>query len=217
MNTMYRYCRRNFDNMRVSVPRERVFSRLGYNSNITEQNGMKALTDLYIDEAEDYLDLKAVSVRLAVRRIMSDGLLMEDGTLVKSTDVARKFQGSVELLFIAATSGEEIVSRIISCTEDGDMTKSVVFNAVASEITDHCLNVVLDVYRRELLREGKSLDKFRYSPGYGDLELSFQSEIDHILDFKSIGVKLNSSFMMLPEKSVTALCGIYQRGSDGQI
>jgi 5-methyltetrahydrofolate--homocysteine methyltransferase len=52
--------------------------------------------------------------------------------------------------------------------------------------------------------------KPRFSPGYGDLDLSCQKDIFKLLDCsKKIGLTLNDSLLMSPTKSVTAFVGIY--------
>ena len=49
----------------------------------------------------------------------------------------------------------------------------------------------------------------RFSAGYGDFELSAQTEIFHALDCqRKIGLTLNDSLLMSPSKSVTAIIGI---------
>ena len=50
--------------------------------------------------------------------------------------------------------------------------------------------------------------KNRFSPGYGDFDIVYQKDIFAILDCpKRIGLTLNSSLMMSPSKSVTAIIG----------
>lgn len=51
--------------------------------------------------------------------------------------------------------------------------------------------------------------KPRFSPGYGNLPLQIQKDIISVLDCpKQIGLTLNSSMLMSPTKSVTAITGI---------
>ncbi len=48
----------------------------------------------------------------------------------------------------------------------------------------------------------------RFSPGYGDLALEYQRELLHLLDAeRKIGVTLTDTYLMLPEKSVSAIVG----------
>ena len=48
----------------------------------------------------------------------------------------------------------------------------------------------------------------RYSPGYGDVPLSFQKDFFRLLNCKRIGLSLMDSLIMAPEKSVTAFIGL---------
>lgn len=49
----------------------------------------------------------------------------------------------------------------------------------------------------------------RYSPGYGDLPLSFQKDFFRLLPAeKHLGIELDAHFMMHPSKSVTAIIGL---------
>ena len=51
----------------------------------------------------------------------------------------------------------------------------------------------------------------RYSPGYGDVDLSFQKEFFRLLNCKRIGLSLMDTLIMAPEKSVTAFIGLKER------
>ena len=58
---------------------------------------------------------------------------------------------------------------------------------------------------------GNSMGKVRprFSPGYGDFDISFQTKIFEVLQCgKKIGVTLNESLLITPTKSVTAIIGI---------
>ena len=51
----------------------------------------------------------------------------------------------------------------------------------------------------------------RFSPGYGDLPLAQQFELCRVLDVsRRIGVTLSDGGLMIPQKSVTAVMGIYR-------
>lgn len=54
----------------------------------------------------------------------------------------------------------------------------------------------------------------RFSPGYGDLPLSIQKDLLTLLSaHKTLGVSLNDSDLMIPEKSVSALIGVFHPGA----
>ena len=48
----------------------------------------------------------------------------------------------------------------------------------------------------------------RFSAGYADFKLENQKMIYEKLQMDKIGVTINSGFILLPEKSVTAISGI---------
>ena len=51
--------------------------------------------------------------------------------------------------------------------------------------------------------------KPRFSPGYGDLDISYQKDFIRLLDTpKKIGLSLTNGGMLAPTKSVTAIIGI---------
>ena len=61
----------------------------------------------------------------------------------------------------------------------------------------------------EDLRSQKDKTSKRFSPGYSDLPLQFQTEIFKVLDCnKRLGISLNSALLMSPSKSVTAIIGV---------
>ena len=53
--------------------------------------------------------------------------------------------------------------------------------------------------------------KWRFSPGYGDWPLEQQPELIRLAKAEQIGVKLTTSMMLTPRKSITALIGLYRK------
>jgi cobalamin-dependent methionine synthase I len=59
-----------------------------------------------------------------------------------------------------------------------------------------------------LRREGRHLTSRRYSAGYADFVLENQAIFFRELELEKLGVQLTASFILVPEKSVTAIAGI---------
>jgi hypothetical protein len=51
----------------------------------------------------------------------------------------------------------------------------------------------------------------RFSPGYGDFDITHQTDILRILDAQKIGLTETKTHMLTPLKSVTAVIGICRR------
>jgi len=75
-------------------------------------------------------------------------------------------------------------------------------------MTDAALTWLMAYYNNQLRRESKKLLPRRFSAGYADFKLENQKTIYRELEMQKIGVAINSNFILLPEKSVTAITGI---------
>jgi cobalamin-dependent methionine synthase I len=81
-------------------------------------------------------------------------------------------------------------------------------------MTETWCDQVNDRIRRETEKDGLFI-RPRYSPGYGDLSLTVQTDISRILNMpKEIGVSLTDTLLMTPSKSVTALIGVAKTPAD---
>ena len=106
-----------------------------------------------------------------------------------------------EMLLIAATLGAEMDARIRR-ESLMDMALGLAVNACAAAYLEDYLN------RLPLpLTEGEYPTP-RFSPGYGDLPLSLQTAFLRKLEAHRIGLFETDAHMLVPEKSVTALCGV---------
>ena len=96
------------------------------------------------------------------------------------------------------------IDRLITKYTTVSPVKSLVFQGIGAER----IEALCDAFCRYIEKE-YSKTKPRFSPGYGDLDLSFQREIFEVLQCsKKIGVTLNGSLLMSPTKSVTAIIGV---------
>lgn len=114
-----------------------------------------------------------------------------------------------EVILMGATSGSAIMEAIRDKTGRNDLTAAVVYDATASEMTDGALEWIMQYMNQALRREGKTLLPRRFSAGYADFALENQKIIYEKLQMDKFGVQINPSYILIPEKSVTAITGIY--------
>lgn len=87
-----------------------------------------------------------------------------------------------------------------------DMTRSLFLNAAGAAFVDARLDEVQATIGREL---GCYLSD-RFSPGYGDLPLAYQTVLFRELNLTArLGLHLMDTLLMVPEKSITALAGVF--------
>ena len=104
--------------------------------------------------------------------------------------------------------GRAVYDFIKGNSAGGDVTAAVVYDAVASETVDAALGWMTDFYRNMLRRESLTVTKNRFSCGYGDFKLENQKAIYDLLQLNRFGVEITPGFILVPEKSVTAIAGI---------
>lgn len=167
--------------------------------------------DSLIDRAEAEVIASAhprhIYKRIDIVADTQKGVVSLSGTNIESHDLAGHLRGCSEGFLFACTLGIGVDSLIkrYSLTE---LHMLPVVQAVAAAYTEYCA----DSAQQELEEYASSHGMYlrpRYSPGYGDFQLSSQRFIFDALQIsKTIGVSLTDSFLMVPFKSITAVIGL---------
>lgn len=126
----------------------------------------------------------------------------------ESKSLAKLCADSDECLILVATLGVG-VDRLILKSANISPRDAFVIDAMA----DALIEALCD-YAEARVCEGLSTTG-RFSPGYGDLELSFGREILALTDAeKTLGIKLTMGGLMVPKKSVNAIIAIRNKKND---
>ena len=116
--------------------------------------------------------------------------------------------GSREVFLFAATIGLAY-DRLVQRARITSMAKASFLNAIGAAAVENVCDQLNEELCRIAAEEGKSL-RPRYSAGYGDFSLENQRGIFDLLSpAKHIGLTLKDNLIMVPEKSVTAVIGLY--------
>jgi len=198
-----------FNAMRVPLPMKAIYTRLGFKKGVTELNpAQEDKLVATIDEAAGAIHLKGAACMLDIVRVDRSGVELEDRTVFMSSALAGMLSGCAQVLLMGATAGREVMEEISSATQSENLTRAVILDAVASEMTDSGLDWIMDFMNQDLMRKARRLTKARFSAGYGDFSLENQKAIHALLHLDKIGVSLTDRFILMPEKSVTAVAGI---------
>ena len=198
-----------FDTITIDMPVTHIYSRLGYAKGKTKVTKIQE-EELarFFREAEGFLKLQGSAVRLAVVAKDAEKITLENNIVFKSISLAQLLKDCDEVFFLGATAGIKIHEFIRDNSKEGDMTKAVVFDAVASECVDKALDWMMEYFYTELRRENKAFTRFRFSAGYADFSLENQRVFFDALQLARFGVRLTAASMFVPEKTVTALVGV---------
>ena len=105
------------------------------------------------------------------------------------------------------TAGKEIGIRSREAMKEGDLLTGYIYDVVGSEIADSAADIMQNRLRERITAEGKKITN-RYSPGYCDWDVAEQHKLFQLMPDNYCGIKLNSSALMDPEKSVSGFIGI---------
>ena len=198
-----------FNAMRVPLPMKAIYTRLGFKKGVTELNpAQEDKLVATIEEAANVIHLKGAACMLDLVRVDLSGVELEDRTVFTSSALAGMLSGCAQVMLMGATAGREVMEEISSATRSENLTRAVILDAVASEMTDSGLDWIMDFMNQDLMRKARRLTKARFSAGYGDFSLENQKAIHALLHLDKIGVSITDRFILMPEKSVTAVAGI---------
>ena len=174
--------------------------------------GASADTDQLDDlifEAEERVK-SAAHPRHVFRRfpitVAEDSVTVNHRSLL-SRDLAAHLRGCRDAFLFALTLGTEVDALIRRCTVT-DLPLVSVLQACAAAYTEECADLAQQELERSASRDGLYL-RPRYSPGYGDFDLSYQKFLFSTLDITGkIGITLTEDCLMIPFKSITAIIGL---------
>ena len=130
-----------------------------------------------------------------------------EGLCLPGEDI-RTLLGDAKRVIVAACTLGEAASRFIRRAFLTDMARGVMADACASALADGEMARFERDMARRFFPQGLYLTD-RFSPGYGDLPLTVQKDLCALLDTeRNLGLTVNKSMMLVPEKSVTAVMGI---------
>ncbi len=198
-----------FPSINMDLPLDSIYRRLGYRDGVTkmadrEREGIKRS----IDHAASLVSLRGAGLRLPIIGIEKSSIVIGYGAEIRSGKLANFLRGCGEVLLMGATAGDRVMDAIRMDTEGEDITRGVIVDAVASEMTDAALDWISIYFNRILVRENARLTKGRFSAGYGDFLLENQRKMFDLLELHRIGVDIKENNILIPEKSVTAVAGI---------
>ena len=134
------------------------------------------------------------------------GVCRFDFAEIKSADLYKNLRGCGEAYVFAVTLGIG-VDRLLFRLNLTSQAEHFIVDALASAAVESLCDIVDKKIRSTA---GASDVKFRprFSPGYGDVDISVQkSLLNRLQADKTLGITLNSAYLMTPMKSITAIMG----------
>ena len=196
-----------------SVPkREMILNRLGYskiNTMLDRKN--EELLEYGIREGSLLCRPRGVFCRLKIIERNTGLVKLENNIEFVSRNLSAMLEECSEIILMGATVGREVTERISYEINEGNASLGLIIDSVASQKADACLDWMTAFVNRMLRKEGKGITARRYSPGYGDFDLANQRIIYDVLQLAKLDLELTEKYILIPEKSVTAVAGIKEK------
>ena len=171
-------------------------TRIGYPI-VDNRDHINALIELIKDNAS--YKFAYVKIPLSINDTVCDlGFACVD-----SPSLCQVLCGCKEVIVLAVSTGVE-VDRLISKFQVSNKADAYLCDAISSALIESVADYLCGILSNKM-----AITK-RFSPGYADFPLEFQSQIlDRLSSQSTVGISLTDSKMMIPTKSITAILGVY--------
>lgn len=181
---------------KIEINRNELAARLGVDRSFTHST---------VDECKAKL-LKEIQYKCAYIRTpvdLSENNVCDFGFMkIPSKNLYKNLNGCKEAFVMAITTGIK-VDRLLARLNVTSQAEHFITDALSSAAVESFCDYVSDIMKRGLVCVP------RFSPGYGDVDILFQRPLlDRLNAAEILGIMLNSSYLMTPVKSITAIMGI---------
>ncbi|NFL95877.1 methionine synthase [Clostridium botulinum] len=193
------------DNNNLNIDKNQVLRYLGYKGQEFSSE-INTLIEECIKEIKTLVTLR-VTYKYSSVHINNQANLVDINLKLKGKDILHHLEESNKCCVMAATLGNK-VDRKILYYEKVNMTKAVILDACATTAIEEYCDLIENEVKKEVEKDKLNIN-WRYSPGYGDLDISIQRELLKSLDAeRTIGLTASSHNILIPRKSVTAIIGV---------
>jgi len=195
-----------------AVPREdRVLYRMGFKPGKAEiPESMQPMVNQAMQTGLKLLEPKACYDLRGLRLLERGHLVIEPDFHIQCAKLYDWMAGCTEVYLLAVTIGPALDEEVRRLSETDNLTGAFLLNAYGAEAAEALIESLNDRIVKLAELDGKTTTK-RYSPGYGEWDISDQKTLLNLLEADKIGILLTPQFLMLPEKSVSAIAGVKVR------
>jgi cobalamin-dependent methionine synthase I len=200
-------------NEQIDIDKDKILNRIGYDSDYVPSARISSLVNDYI---ENYHDLIAPSYTHKIRDIKSvngNRIDIGDSIILKSHKLARLLERCDKVAVFALTIGNYLEEMVAYLAENGLVLQATVLDAIGSGTAEKLAAWVEQSVRKDAGHKGLVVS-WRFSPGYCDWSVKQQKMVFQALGNDVVGITLNESMLMAPQKSISGIIGIGQPGKD---
>lgn len=196
------------ENIHIDIPYQWILRRLGYEKNDHPDRHTLSLIEQNVAIAVSDSKCSGAFRVLKIKKIKKSEVELDFDLNIRSMAIAKFLSDCQYAGLIFATAGRKITAEIETDIHGDKMTEALIIDAAGSEIADAAVERIQSMLNAYIKKLGLRMKDARFSPGYSDFLLSNQKIFYELLDMASHEVRLTKTFQLIPEKSVTAICGL---------
>lgn len=179
----------------VNINKNELIARLGKGIDLDSP-----IVKQYIDEFNKGVTYRYAYVKIPFKH--ENEISYFENEMIQSSALSKVLKDSKEVLLLSVTVGIAIDKLIQKISIQKPMDAFII-DAIASAAVESYVD-----YVNNMICDGLKTTK-RFSPGYADFPLEFQTYLLNRLSTKeNIGIVLSDGYLMIPMKSITAVIGI---------
>ncbi len=192
-----------------SFNKDEVLRYLGYRGHKIPSEFDRTI-DFYMSKITSLCNPKYTYIISDVDKKGNSIELVGTNLVLSGKDILKHLDKALKCVTLACTLGAEFDKELLKL-QTKSMSDAVIFDAVGTAyiegFSDKCEDEILSDFK-----SSGYFSNFRFSPGYGDLSITLQKDIISCLDCpKKIGLTVTESGLLLPQKSITAFIGIFDK------
>ncbi len=130
-----------------------------------------------------------------------------DEYFIPGNSLRKHLSSATQVIFLSATVGEMVEEAASDAFAKGEYALGMLIDAAATAAVEQTADELEKLLVNKFAKLGFKMT-FRFSPGYGDWDLSEQDKVAKLANAEAIGVSLTDSLMLMPRKSITAVIGL---------
>jgi len=159
-----------------------------------------------IDEAQELVAPAALYAILPVRHFEHQQIVLENGASFSGSLMARALAGATEVALAVCTIGPALDERMAALFAEGDAVRALALEGAGIAAVRQVVNTTGVQVCDAATARGLSVG-MRANPGQEGWSIKQQRVLFGLIPAEEIGVRLTSSCLMLPRKSVSFAMG----------
>jgi len=192
---------------KVDIDSQQVLRSIGYSTVFQPPARAVSLVNEYVESAYQLIEPLYSYVSKDIEWINGSIVFIEDSIIFKSEVIARLLEQCKRVAVFALTIGNHLEETVCHLTEDKLILRAAVLDAVGSAAVERLAGLVQKKIGEEAGAQGLCISR-RFSPGYCDWDIGQQRMLFWALKGNTAEVRLTSSCLMIPQKSISGIVGL---------